>query len=112
MEMGSTRSNGALPAQNGESSQQTGRRPVSGFEDWGPAIEPSPDAESDSEGVPCSFDTGLEVDDDGDVDIDDVDDDGQAHSIVGYAKSTYPRANPAHRVERPYHNGEVDDGTM
>lgn len=112
MEMGSTRPNGAQPAQSGESSQQTGRRPASNFEDWGPAIEPSPDAESDSEGHYGSFDTGLEVDDDVEVDVDDDDDDGQGHSIVGYAKSTYPRVNPAHRVERPYQNGEVDDDTM
>jgi hypothetical protein len=72
---------------------------------------------------PSPFATDLVIDD-GDYDDDDEednddddddDDDGESAASV-YAKSTYPRIDPAHKVEHPYDPangpGSHDDGTM
>jgi hypothetical protein len=114
MDMDGVRTNGAAHSAQKESSPQQARRPPTAphDDDWGPPIPAAPDVSTPAHAN--SFDTGLEVDsevDPGDGNLD-HEDDGQGHSIVGYAKSTYPRVHPSHRTEYPYGNDDFDDVTM
>ncbi|KAK1756073.1 S-adenosyl-L-methionine-dependent methyltransferase [Echria macrotheca] len=117
MDADGTRTNGAAHSAQKESSTRQARRPPTAphDDDWGPPIAAAPDVSTSANGNGNSFDTGLEVDsevDPGNGSLDYADDDGQGHSIVGYARSTYPRVHPSHRTEYPYGNDDFDDVTI
>lgn len=86
-------------------------------------LQTSPDANAHT--GPSPFATDLVIDDedyddededDGDDDDDDDEDIEVQNAPSVYAKSTYPRINPAYREERPYDPangpGPADDATM